>query len=242
MAKALGLMVSIPSGLAIGLEGPSIHIGAILGLQILNLLSLAFPRSLPVRYIRSDLEERSFVLVGSAVGIACAFRAPMAGVMFVLEEAISFFNAHLIFPVYFSGVVTYYALMLLYHDKNIPAAENFAEFHLFEGCLVAQDWDNVILYALVGALCGLLGAAFNTLNMIISRLRRTYISSYAWRRWVEALLIGTLTAVLAVTLSISWPCTNARSLVKHVDAASLARESNDYLFNEKYCLSAETYE
>ena len=130
VAKAVGLMLIIPSGLSVGPEGPMIHLGAIIGMQLVALLVLFWPRSHIVNLLQMDIEERNLMLVGAGTGIAVAFRAPIAGVMFVLEEAISFFSGHIIFPIYFAGVVGYFFLMLINNTKLIPPAEKFSEFDL----------------------------------------------------------------------------------------------------------------
>lgn len=49
-----------------------------------------------MRSLCTDDKERVFVVGGISAGIACAFRAPIGGVMFALEEAISFFDAETI--------------------------------------------------------------------------------------------------------------------------------------------------
>jgi hypothetical protein len=49
-----------------------------------------------------------FGFIGTAVGVATAFRAPIGGVMFVLEEAVSYFESKLIFRSYLACVFSYY--------------------------------------------------------------------------------------------------------------------------------------
>jgi H+/Cl- antiporter ClcA len=46
--------------------------------------------------LNNDHDKRLFLAAGAAAGIACAFRAPIGGVIFALEEAISHFDANLI--------------------------------------------------------------------------------------------------------------------------------------------------
>jgi hypothetical protein len=49
-----------------------------------------------------DGDIRVFAACGSAVGFASAFRAPLAGVTFALEEAVSFFEQRVIFRMFLS--------------------------------------------------------------------------------------------------------------------------------------------
>lgn len=49
-----------------------------------------------------DGDMRVFAACGSAVGFASAFLAPLAGVTFALEEAVSFFEQRVIFRMFVS--------------------------------------------------------------------------------------------------------------------------------------------
>ena len=55
-------------------EGPSIQLGAMSGQGISRILS------------RGKTEERYLMTCGASAGLAAAFHAPLAGVMFALEE------------------------------------------------------------------------------------------------------------------------------------------------------------
>jgi len=72
--KFLGGILSIGAGLSLGREGPSIQLGASAGKGVGKLLK------------RPDIEEKYLVLGGAGAGLAAAFNAPLAGVMFVMEE------------------------------------------------------------------------------------------------------------------------------------------------------------
>lgn len=61
---------------ALGREGPMVHIGACL----FYVVGKKFGKIWPV------VEHRSWIMAGAAAGIAAAFNAPLAGVVFVLEE------------------------------------------------------------------------------------------------------------------------------------------------------------
>ncbi|MCI8608396.1 MAG: ClC family H(+)/Cl(-) exchange transporter [Firmicutes bacterium] len=74
IAKFLGGVAAIGGGLALGREGPSIQLGAMVGKGFSRLNN------------RLRTEEKMLMSCGAGAGLAAAFGAPLAGVVFVLEE------------------------------------------------------------------------------------------------------------------------------------------------------------
>lgn len=74
LSKFIGGILSIGAGLSLGREGPSIQIGAAVG--------QGFSRI----FRRIKLEEKFLITSGASAGLAAAFNAPLAGVIFALEE------------------------------------------------------------------------------------------------------------------------------------------------------------
>ncbi len=72
--KFFGGILALGSGLSLGREGPSIQLGAVIGQGISRLLG------------RTRMEERYLLTSGASAGLAAAFNAPLAGVIFALEE------------------------------------------------------------------------------------------------------------------------------------------------------------
>ena len=75
----LGIL-AIASGLMLGREGPSIQLGAMSGKGVSKFLNL------------SAAEERALIASGAAAGLAAAFNAPIAGLLFVVEEVYRHFS------------------------------------------------------------------------------------------------------------------------------------------------------
>ena len=73
-SKFLGGFLCMLGGLALGREGPSIQLGAMVGKGISRGLD------------RGKTEEKFLLTCGASAGLAAAFHAPLAGVMFSLEE------------------------------------------------------------------------------------------------------------------------------------------------------------
>jgi H+/Cl- antiporter ClcA len=78
--KVLGGLMAICPGLFLGREGPSVQIGASVGMGV----SAA---TTTTRHFRREL-----VAAGAAAGLSAAFTAPIAGVLFVVEEIYSRFS------------------------------------------------------------------------------------------------------------------------------------------------------
>jgi H+/Cl- antiporter ClcA len=74
-------ILGIGAGLSLGREGPSIQIGAYVGQGVLSVAR------------RPHHERKILITSASAAGLAAAFNAPLAGVLFVLEELQCSFSA-----------------------------------------------------------------------------------------------------------------------------------------------------
>lgn len=79
--KFFGGLISLGAGLTLGREGPSVQMGAATGQGLGELLK------------RPDTEKKYLITSGAAAGLASAFHAPMAGMVFALEEAHQNFSA-----------------------------------------------------------------------------------------------------------------------------------------------------
>ncbi|KAA3490627.1 Voltage-gated chloride channel family protein isoform 1 [Gossypium australe] len=90
VVKIIGSISAVSSSLLVGKAGPMMHIGAC----IASLLGQGGSRRYGltwkwIRFFKNDRDRRDLVTCGSAAGIAAAFRAPVGGVLFSLEEMAS---------------------------------------------------------------------------------------------------------------------------------------------------------
>jgi CIC family chloride channel protein len=72
--KFVGGLAAMTSGLVVGREGPTVHIGAAFGTMIGRIGRASVP------------EVNVLVSAGAGAGLAAAFNAPLAGILFVCEE------------------------------------------------------------------------------------------------------------------------------------------------------------
>jgi len=74
LSKIIGGVLAIGAGMSLGREGPSVQIGACVG------------QGLSQTSRRTRFESRILMTAGAGAGLAAAFNAPLAGVIFGLEE------------------------------------------------------------------------------------------------------------------------------------------------------------
>jgi chloride channel protein, CIC family len=74
VVKWLGTCLSLGSGLVLGRQGPTVQIGAALAAQLSYWTNT------------SPTYQRQLIAAGAAAGLAASFNAPLAGVIFVIEE------------------------------------------------------------------------------------------------------------------------------------------------------------
>ncbi len=137
--KFLGGIAGIGAGLALGREGPTIQMGGALGRVV-------------ARWMTSTAHERQVLIAaGAGGGLAAAFNAPLAGLVFVLEEIQRNF-APGIFSSTFLACVTADAVSRYLFGQSavfgVPA-------------VAAPPLTALPLFALLGVGVGVLGVLFN---------------------------------------------------------------------------------
>lgn len=168
------------SFLSIGREGPSVQLGAC----CMHCVSkwAKFP---------AHLIQRGLVLGGGAAGIAAAFNAPIAGIVFAFEEIGRSFEKENMGTLVRTVVVACLVCMAWLGDY-------FFYGRLDEGMkmpiefVTPAPWFAVVVIALVG---GLLGGSFSTLLLYLMPKVSAIIRQ---RFWVIALAFGLGSAGLAV--------------------------------------------
>ena len=152
-------MLSIPSGLCLGPEGPIIHIGALLAHHTTHFFQTLSHKLLPDRFhfTVKPGEGRDFLATGAAVGICVAFRAPLAGCLFVVEEAASFFTTEHLEYTFFATVVAYMVALALAQPDD-----GFTKFKQATGYFCSlYDWFDIAVFIVISAVGGASGALFN---------------------------------------------------------------------------------
>nr|GMD87087.1 chloride channel protein CLC-D [Ipomoea batatas] len=106
IGKIFGSIGSVGSGLALGKEGPLVHIGACIASLLGQGGSTKYHLSLRwLQVLNNERDRRDLVTCGCAAGVAAAFRAPVGGVLFALEEVTSWWRSQLMWRVFFTSAI-----------------------------------------------------------------------------------------------------------------------------------------
>ena len=137
--KLLGGSLSILGGLSLGREGPSVQIGGMGG---------AF---LSDRFRREGEEKQFLLLCGAAAGLSAAFNAPLAGILFAVEEIYKSVSPPFLFSVMISSVAADYLSKICFGTGTVFAFPLLAQIPL-------QDY---WLLLLLGIIVGVFGTVYN---------------------------------------------------------------------------------
>ncbi|HCN7207888.1 TPA: H(+)/Cl(-) exchange transporter ClcA, partial [Escherichia coli] len=73
--KFFGGLGTLGGGMVLGREGPTVQIGGNIGRMVLDIFRL-----------KGDEARHTLLATGAAAGLAAAFNAPLAGILFIIEE------------------------------------------------------------------------------------------------------------------------------------------------------------
>lgn len=173
VSKIVAGVLTALGGLSLGPEGPSVQIGGMAGKGIAKLFK------------GSKTDELRLILVGSAVGITAAFNAPLAGVIFVLEEINHGFDKTLVFIALVSAIVSDFI------SKAIFGQQTALAFPVINIPLESY-WILIVL----GLLIGILGYVYNV-GMIKSSDLMDNLKIPSWLKFV---LVFMISGVVALTI------------------------------------------
>lgn len=212
IVKIIGSICAVSSGLDLGKEGPLVHIGACLA----NLLSQGGSgrhrlRWRWLRYFDNDRDRRDLITCGASSGVCAAFRAPVGGVLFALEEVATWWRSALLWRTFFST-----ATVVVVLRGFIEVCRNGRCGLFGEGGLILFDVGDVAVryhagdllpVTIVGVLGGVLGALYNHVLHKVLRVYNLINEKGRAAKLALALAVCALTSALLYVTPFAVPCT-----------------------------------
>ncbi len=174
--KIILTILSIGSGAALGREGPTIQIcasifGSMKGLSLNH--------------------KKLMIRIGSGIGVATAFNAPLGGVVFAFEEYLRTsevkINALLLLGVGVAG----YAGIFVYGDYSYMGQVDIK--------FLNYDWKTVVLSVVAGILCGLTGALFTWIMVYVSVNKGQLWHQFRQKYYIiSAMVFGLAVAIVGI--------------------------------------------
>ncbi|MBF2072394.1 MAG: chloride channel protein [Synechococcales cyanobacterium C42_A2020_086] len=178
LVKMVSVVLVIGAGLNLGRQGPTVQVGAALASQ----LSQWFPTSPEYR--------RQLIAAGAAAGLAAGFNAPIAGVLFVVEEFLQDFSGLTLGTAILASFIGAVVSRLLGGQGlslNPAITESSVNFSL-------QD---VPFFLILGLLAGLLGALFSHgIFVSLAFHRRVLRLRLPWKVGLAGLISGSVMVLL----------------------------------------------
>jgi chloride channel protein, CIC family len=178
IVKMISVILAVGSGLNLGRQGPTVQIGAALAAQ----LSRWIPTSPEYR--------RQLIAAGAAAGLAAGFNAPIAGVLFVVEEFLQDFSGLTLGTAILASFIGAVVSRLLGGQGlslSLSMSDRFTSFSL-------QD---VPFFLILGLLSGVFGALFcQGIFASLAFNRHVLRISLPWKIGLAGLLSGVVIAFL----------------------------------------------
>ncbi|XP_010546809.1 PREDICTED: chloride channel protein CLC-d isoform X2 [Tarenaya hassleriana] len=212
IGKIFGSIGSVGGGLALGKEGPLVHTGACIASLLGQGGSTKYHlNSRWPQLFKSDRDRRDLVTCGCAAGVAAAFRAPVGGVLFALEEVTSWWRSQLMWRVFFtSAVVAVVVRTAMGWCKSGKCGHFGAGGFIIWDVSDGQDdyyFKELLPMAVIGVIGGLLGALFNQLTLYITSWRRNSLHKKGNRvKIIEACIISCITSAISFGLPLLRRC------------------------------------
>ena len=142
--KFIGGMGTLGAGMVLGREGPMVQLGGNLGRMVVDVFRMRSPEA-----------RHTLLATGAAAGLSAAFNAPLAGILFIIEEMRPQFRYNLIsIKAVFTGVIMATIVFRIFNgDKAV------IEVGKLSNAPVSTLW----LYLILGMIFGCVGPLFNTL-------------------------------------------------------------------------------
>ena len=235
LVKVVGTILSVASSLTIGMEGPLIHIGAIVGASCSNLSGilstiLTSGNSLTSRHIvwrnlwlwnssdlahfANDAERRDLISIGASCGFAASFGAPIGGLLFILDDISSYFDKQMFLRTLVANALGTFCLAWHRGDLSDYTVISLGLYRERFQTVFVNRFEEVPFYILIGVAGGIMGGlfcrGFENIRGIISR---RFTSRRA--QLLQVLLLSLVTSTCLFWLpNVDWACNDPPDMLE----------------------------
>ncbi len=163
--------ITLASGIALGREGPSVHISAGIASVLGRKLGLS-PRNV-----------RALLPIGASAALAAAFNTPIAAVLFTLEEVMGDMHAPVLGSIVLSSATSWMVLHLLLGDEPLFHVPSYQLVHPVE----------FVFYAVLGVVGGLVSVSF--VKLLLWQ-RKKFMAMPKSTAWVQPVVGGLMVGIL----------------------------------------------
>ena len=212
IAKFVGGVMAIGAGLSLGREGPSIQLGAMVGKGFSRLSG------------RFRSEERLLMTCGAGAGLAAAFGAPLAGVVFALEELHKNFSTEILLSTMAAAITGDWVASSMFGLKPVFSLDMDVSIPL------SHYWMVIIL----GIILGILGVLYNR----CIALSQTFFGSLK-PAWMKAVVPFVVIVILAVVYPQALG--SGHELVEYAGAGTEGVKILAVMLAVKFCFSIMSF-
>ena len=166
-AKFVGAVTSTVCGLALGREGPAIQLGGCVGQAVGDNLA------------RSEAEKKILIAGGAGAGLGTVLGAPLAGVMFAVEDMLKYFSPAIMICTITSALASQFICAVVF------GLEPIFTLGVSQTMALSQMWVLVPM----GIVVGFCGAAFNKI-LLVSQEKYKRLLKQPWLRIVIPFLLA----------------------------------------------------
>uniref|UniRef100_A0A803MLD5 Uncharacterized protein n=1 Tax=Chenopodium quinoa TaxID=63459 RepID=A0A803MLD5_CHEQI len=236
LCQIIGSIGAVSAGLDLGKEGPLVHIGAC----IASLLGQGGTDKHRVKWrwyriMNNDRDRRDLITCGASSGVCAAFRSPVGGVLFALEEVATWWRSAILWRTFFSTAVVVVVLRTFIEFCSSGQCGLFGN-----GGLIMFDVSNVtvryhmmdiIPIALIGLIGGVLGSLYNYALHKVLRLYSLINERGKLAKILLSLTVSVFTSVCMYGLPFLVGCTKCDTSISNFQCSTTGRTGNFKRFN-----------
>ena len=217
LCKIFGLILNVSAGIKHGMEGPFIHIGAMLGLHvsraiisILKLFGHTFTIDKYIHIVSGVVDERIFITGGAAAGFSVAFNAPIAGVVYVMDGAFAYWSGDYTLRTFICTMTAVTTLNLLFlTDDVLPTRGLIDVDRPARTEIILQEFYG---FAILGIIGGLAGALFTKINLMCEKWRHRHVGRKRLYNVCDVLICTVVTIIISFIIPYMFSCYNTHDI------------------------------